>query len=77
MHLTGPVVVHLFLEEQNMTVVEQEVSKMLQNAEKTRMWGSIEIDVQDGRPTVLRQTTTKKLCEQEPRRDNIRTLFAK
>ena len=41
----------------------QEVTRMLTEADKGRTWGQIQIDLQDGRPVVIRQTVTRKLDE--------------
>jgi len=36
---------------------------MLDAADKDRLWGHIEIQIQDGIPTVLRKLTTERLTD--------------
>lgn len=51
--------------------VTQELARMLDEAAKARTWGAIEIALQEGRPTIIKQTTTTKLEESNPN-DRIR-----
>jgi hypothetical protein len=44
----------------------QELQRLLIEAEKARIWGQIEVTVQDGRPTLIKQTVTRKLEESNP-----------
>lgn len=43
-----------------MTIAE-ELVRVLKDAEQARTWGNIQIDLQDGKAVVIRQTTTRKL----------------
>lgn len=46
--------------------ITQELDRMLAEALKARTWGAIEIALQEGRPTIIKQTTTRKLEEKYP-----------
>ena len=50
--------------------ITQELDRMLAEAAKLRTWGAIEIALQEGRPTIIKQTTTTKLEESNP---NVRS----
>ena len=41
---------------------------MLDDAEQARTYGTIEIQISDGTPALLRKSTTEKLCTGEPNR---------
>ena len=43
-----------------MSVLE-ELDQMLRDAATSHTWGQIQIDLQDGKPVVLRRTITRKL----------------
>ena len=45
----------------------EELATMLRDANKARIWGQIQIDLQDGRPVVLRETVTRKLTSEDNR----------
>lgn len=47
--------------------VIQKLERMLNDAEKSRTWGHIQIDLQDGKPVVLRETVTRKLEREDNR----------
>jgi hypothetical protein len=56
----------IFFWEHNPMTVTQELARMLDEAAKARTWGAIEIALQDGRPTIIKTTTTTKLEESNP-----------
>jgi len=39
----------------------RKINEVLDEAERTEMFGSLEIEIRGGRPTVLRQTKTDRL----------------
>jgi hypothetical protein len=39
---------------------------LIDDAERTRMFGSIEMEIRDGRPTVIRTTKTDRLDGENP-----------
>lgn len=50
----------------------KKIEEMLQQAADRRTWGTIEVDLKDGRVYLLRQTTQTKIDEDYPRADNFR-----
>lgn len=48
----------------------EELELVLREAAKSRIWGSIEIELRDGQPVVLRQIITKKLYSDEGNREH-------
>ena len=42
-----------------------QIEDMLRDAKAKRTWGSIEIDVKDGRPVLVRQTVQSKVEDEE------------
>jgi uncharacterized radical SAM superfamily Fe-S cluster-containing enzyme len=48
----------------NKTLLAQ-LESMLSDAKSKRTWGSIEIEVKDGRPTIVRQTIQSKVTDEE------------
>jgi hypothetical protein len=49
------------------TTLLKKLQVILDDAERTRMFGQIEIDVRDGRAVVLRTTKTDRLDGEYPR----------
>ncbi len=44
-----------------------EVEKLLEDAEKSHLWGSIELQYQDGKLVIIRRTITEKVRERDYR----------
>jgi len=49
-----------------MNVTLRKIEKMLADASAHRIWGGIEIELKDGKPTVIRQTIQTKADEEIP-----------
>ncbi len=45
----------------------RKLDALLDQAERDRVWGSIEIELRDGLPKLLRKTNQEKLTEDYPR----------
>ena len=43
---------------------------MLDEADKARMWGNIEIEIRDGVPVIIRKSSTEKLEEDATEKNN-------
>jgi beta-lactamase superfamily II metal-dependent hydrolase len=43
--------------------IVQELERLFMEAEKARIWGMIQIDLQAGKAVVIRQTVTRKLYD--------------
>lgn len=46
----------------------QEILEVLKNASAKGFWGQVQVDFQDGRPTVVRISETRKLQDTENNR---------
>ena len=51
----------------NKTVLLKKLECILEEAERTGMFGTLEIDIRGGRPTVIRTTKTDRLDGENPR----------
>ena len=47
-----------------------ELEKLLQDAERSHLWGNIQLDFQDGKLVLIRTTTTQKIREESNRDDS-------
>jgi len=47
-----------------------QIEKMLQEAANKRSWGEIQVEIKDGKPTVIRQTIQTKADEESPNATN-------
>lgn len=51
--------------EKNMLL--ERLSSLLDEAERGRTWGNIDVEIRDGRPVVIRRSYTDKLTEDDNR----------
>jgi hypothetical protein len=47
-----------------------ELSRLLEEAKDERLWGSIQLDFQDGEPVLIRRTETRKIQHPAGMRNN-------
>ncbi len=45
----------------------QKLGTLLDEADRTRQWGNIDIEIRDGKPVVIRRSYTDKLTEDDNR----------
>jgi hypothetical protein len=48
----------------------RKLDSMLDEADKARMWGNIEIEIRDGVPVIMRKSSTEKLEEGATEKNN-------
>ena len=45
----------------------KKLESLLDEAERSRQWGNIEVEIRDGRPVVIRRSYTDKIAEENNR----------
>lgn len=51
------------------TALLKKLDTIMADAERSRMWGQLEIEIRDGEATLLRKSTTEKLSMENTRDD--------
>jgi hypothetical protein len=54
------------------TALLQKIETILDELERTRAWGTIEIEVRDGQPNFVRRTLTEKISQEKTREEAYR-----
>lgn len=49
------------------TALLKKIESILDELERTRAWGTIEIEVRDGQPNFVRRTLTEKIAQENTR----------
>jgi hypothetical protein len=55
------------------TALLKKIETVLDELERSRAWGTIEVEVRDGQPNMIRRTVNEKLTTQENTREQRQT----
>ena len=57
------------------TALLKKIETVLDELERGRAWGTIEIEVREGQPNMIRRTVNEKLITQENTREQTKTYL--